>query len=232
MKYIQKFWPLYLLTGLLFVFGVRWGSRAVTVLAENAPIERSHMIIIDAGHGGVDGGATSCSGVLESQINLEIALRLDDLMHLLGFETKMIRTTDISVYTEGTTIGTKKVSDLKNRVKIVNETEGGILISIHQNTFSLGKYSGAQVFYSGPVAQPMAKALQSAFTSTLNPGSNRTCRQAKGVYLMQRIQRPGLLVECGFISNPEEDAKLRTEAYQQKICCVIGATLSQMLSNT
>ncbi len=232
MKYLKKFWPIYLLTGGLFILAVHWGSQSVTVIAENTPIERSHVIIIDAGHGGEDGGASSCTGVLESDINLQIALRLDDLMHLLGFETKMIRTTDVSVYTEGKTIGAKKVSDLKNRVKIVNETEGGILISIHQNTFPQGKYSGAQVFYSAQVAQPMAQAMQSAFTSTLNQGSNRKCKQAKGVYLMQRIQRPGLLVECGFISNPEEEASLRAGEYQQKICCVIGATLSQMLSNT
>ncbi len=232
MKYLKKFWLLYGLTGILFVGIVSWGNRSVTVLVETAPFDRNYVIIIDAGHGGVDGGATSCSGVLESAINLEIALKLDDLMHLLGFETKMIRTTDISIYTEGNTIGAKKVSDLKNRVKIVNETENGILVSIHQNTFPQEKYSGAQVFYNNPISKNMADALQKAFVSTINPGSNRVCRPSKGVYLMQRIQRPGLLVECGFISNPQEDAKLCSEAYQQKICCVIAATLSQMLSNT
>lgn len=232
MKYVKRFWPLYLLTALVFVGFVGWGSRSVTVIAENQPIPRSHVIIIDAGHGGEDGGATSCSGVLESTINLEIALRLNDLMHLLGFQTRMIRTSDVSIYTEGDTIGAKKISDLKQRVKIVNETEGGLLISIHQNTFPQGKYSGAQVFYSDPAAMPMAKTMQSAFTSTINPGSNRRCKQASGVYLMQRVKRPGLLVECGFLSNPQEEAKLRAGEYQQKICCVIGCTLSQMLSNT
>ncbi len=232
MKYVKRFWPLYLLTALVFVGFVSWGSRSVTTIAENQPIPRSHVIIIDAGHGGEDGGATSCSGVLESSINLEIALKLNDLMHFLGFQTRMIRTSDVSVYTEGDTIGAKKISDLKQRVKIVNETEGGILISIHQNTFPQGKYSGAQVFYSDRVAMPLAKAMQSAFTSTINPGSNRKSKQASGVYLMQRVNRPGLLVECGFLSNPQEEANLRAGEYQQKICCVIGCTLSQMLSNT
>ncbi len=232
MKYVKRFWPLYLLTALVFVGFVSWGSRSVTTIAENQPIPRSHVIIIDAGHGGEDGGATSCSGVLESSINLEIALKLNDLMHFLGFQTRMIRTSDVSIYTEGDTIGAKKISDLKQRVKIVNETEGGILISIHQNTFPQGKYSGAQVFYSDRVAMPLAKAMQSAFTSTINPGSNRKSKQASGVYLMQRVNRPGLLVECGFLSNPQEEANLRAGEYQQKICCVIGCTLSQMLSNT
>ncbi len=232
MKYLRKFWLLYLLTGAVFIGAVTWGSRTVTVLAESTPIARQNVLIIDAGHGGEDGGATSCSGALESQINLQIALRLDDLLHLLGYETVMIRTTDISVYTEGKTLGAKKVSDLKNRVKTVNETENGILISIHQNTFSDSKYSGAQVFYNNDAAKTLAQGLQSAFAATVNPGSNRQCKAATGVYLMQHIQKPGLLIECGFLSNPEEDARLRAGEYQQAICCVIAGTLSQMLSNT
>ncbi len=232
MKYIRKFWPVYVLTAVVFLLVVAGGSRSVTVIAENSPIPRHNIIIIDAGHGGEDGGATSCTGVLESGLNLEIALRLQDLMHLLGFETCMVRTTDVSVYTEGNTLGAKKISDLKNRVKLVNETENGILISIHQNTYPDGRYSGAQVFYNSEAARPMAQRLQSAFTETLNPGGNRKCKAAKGVYLMEHTERPGLLVECGFLSNPAEEAALRSEEYQKKICCVIAGTLSQMLSNT
>ncbi len=228
MKYLKSFWPLYLVTACIFLTLVAGGSRSVTVLAENEPIPRENVIIIDAGHGGVDGGATSCSGVLESRINLEIALRLDDLMHLLGFETVMVRTSDISVYTEGNTISAKKVSDLKNRVKIVNGTENSILVSIHQNTFPQGRYSGAQVFYND-YSRPMAIQMQTAFQCL---GSKRKCKPSDGIYLMQHIDRPGLLIECGFISNPEEEAKLRAGEYQQKICCVIAASLSQMLSNT
>ncbi len=208
------------------------GSRSVTVIAENVPIGRENVLVIDAGHGGVDGGATSCSGVLESQINLEIALRLRDLAHLLGFETVMVRTEDVSIYTEGQTIGAQKVSDLKNRVKLVNETEKCILISIHQNTFSSSQYSGAQVFYNNSRSQTMARKLQEAFVKSINPGSNRKCKPANGVYLMQHIEKPGLLIECGFLSNPQEDQLLRNGEYQKKICAVILATLSQCLSNT
>ncbi len=232
MKYLQRFWLLYLLTGAVFIGAVSWCSRSVTVIAESTPIPRQNVLIIDAGHGGEDGGASSCTGVLESEINLEIALRLDDLMHLLGYETVMIRTNDVSIYTEGNSIAAKKVSDLKNRVRIVNERSNGILISIHQNTFSDGKYSGAQVFYNDESARHMAQTLQSAFAATVNPGSNRKCKKASGVYLMQHIQRPGLLIECGFLSNPEEEAKLRSGEYQQAICGVIAASISQMLSNT
>ncbi len=232
MQYLKKFWPVYVVTAIVFLLAVTGGSRSVTVLAENTPIPRSHVIIIDAGHGGEDGGATSCAGVLESGINLEIALRLEDLLQLLGFETVMVRTTDISVYTEGTTLGAKKISDLKNRVKLVNETENGILLSIHQNTYPDSRYSGAQVFYNSEAAHAMAQRLQAAFADTLNQGSVRKSKKAQGIYLMEHIERPGLLVECGFLSNPGEEAALRTPEYQKKLCCVIAGTLSQMLSNT
>ena len=223
----------YLFFIVLFLVIIYWGDNAVTVISEKIPLERENCIIIDAGHGGVDGGATSCAGILESTYNLKIALRLNDLFHLLGYDTKMIRTTDVSVYTKGETITQKKVSDLKERVRIVNETPNGLLVSIHQNNFSDSRYSGAQVFYSpGEESQALAKQMQADFVSYLNPGSNRQCKKSEGIYLMEHIERPGILIECGFLSNPEEESKLRSEIYQKKICCVIAASLSQYLSNT
>ncbi|MBR4290337.1 MAG: N-acetylmuramoyl-L-alanine amidase [Oscillospiraceae bacterium] len=220
----------YILIVSIFLTATYWGSAATTAVAQMIPLERHHTVIIDAGHGGVDGGATSCTGKLESAFNLEIALRLNDLMHLLGIHTKMIRTSDISVYTQGETIASKKVSDLKNRVKLVNETENALLLSIHQNTFSDSRYSGAQVFYSQKgEGQLLAESLQSAFIQTLNPGSNRHCKPADGIYLMEHIEKTGILVECGFLSNPEEEAKLRDQTYQQKLSCVIAATVCNFL---
>lgn len=222
----------YLVVLLVFLLIVQLGSRAVTVMTEKSPIEGRNCIIIDAGHGGIDGGATSCSGVLESQINLQISLKLNDLLRFLGYETKMIRTTDTSVYTEGNTIASQKVSDLKNRVKMVNETENALLLSIHQNTFSDGRYSGAQVFYAKDnVSKTLAGKMQSAFIQTLNPGSNRKCKASDGIYLLQHIEAPGILIECGFLTNAEEDAKLNDEGYQKKIACVIASTLSEFLKN-
>lgn len=231
-KYFQMFWPLYLICGIIVIFLSAGYSAAVTTVAERAPISRQNIIVIDAGHGGEDGGATSCSGVAESQLNLEIALRLDALLHLLGFETKMIRTSDVSVYTEGKTIAAKKVSDLKNRVKTVNETENCILISIHQNIFADSRYSGAQVFYNAvDGAKDLAQAMQTAFVASVNPDSNRKIKTAQGIYLMEQIQKPGVLIECGFLSCPEEEAKLRTPEYQRKISCVIATTLCRYFSS-
>lgn len=209
------------------------GSEVVTTIAENAPLSGRTCFIIDAGHGGVDGGATSCTGILESAINLEIALRLDDLMHLLGMETLMIRKTDISVYTEGNSIAAKKVSDLKERARIVNQTENAVLISIHQNHFSDSRYSGPQVFYSNIAdSEHLGKQMQSALVKYLNPQSNRQAKKADGVYLMQNIHCSGILIECGFLSNPSEEARLRSPLYQKQLCCVIASVASNYENNS
>lgn len=227
------FLPFYLLVVIGLLGLTKLGSETVTAVTLRRPLERSCTVIIDAGHGGVDGGATSCTGVLESQINLEIALRLEDMLHLLGIDTLMIRRTDESVYTEGNTIGAKKISDLKNRVRTVQETQGAVLVSLHQNTFSDTRYSGAQVFYGAAgESLRLAKELQQVFVSFLNPGSRRQPKTAKGIYLMDHINCTGILVECGFLSNPEEEAMLRSREYQQKICAVIGTTLSRFLHAT
>lgn len=209
------------------------GSRLVTVMAMREGIEREHRIVIDPGHGGVDGGATSCTGVLESTLNLEISLRLEDLFHLLGYETSMIRRSDISVYTEGETIAQKKISDLRHRVKMINETEDALLLSIHQNQFQESRYSGAQVFYNNaPGSQPLAHTLQNNLRTAINPGSHRQEKKAEGVYLMEHINCWGVLIECGFLSNPAEEAMLRSPEYQKRLCAIIAATVSSYLSDT
>lgn len=206
-------------------------SSSVTVLKESEPVQNRTVIIIDAGHGGIDGGATSCTGIPESHINLQISLRLNDLVQLLGFETKMIRKTDTSVYTEGNTIAAQKVSDLKQRVKLINETKNAVLVSVHQNTFLDSRYSGAQVFYANDdTSRELAKVMQADLISNLNPGSKRQCKSSDGIYLMQNIQRPGVLIECGFLSNPEEEANLLTAEYQKQIASVVATCISRFYS--
>ena len=180
---IIKFLPVYILVSVIMIIIAQKGSDAITTYAETSPIADRKCIIIDAGHGGVDGGATSYSGVLESKINLEIALRLEDLTHLLGMDTKMIRRTDESIHIQGTTIAQKKVSDLRERVRIVNETKHGILVSIHQNHFTDSRYYGPQVFYKkGQGSEQFAKAMQTTLTTTLAPESNRKAKIASGIY--------------------------------------------------
>lgn len=203
------------------------GSEIVTVIHEQKIHSDRITIVIDAGHGGEDGGAISCSGVSESGVNLEIALRLNELMHLLGYKTVLIRDSDRSIYTAGQTIAQKKVSDLKERVRIVNSIDNALLISIHQNHFYDSKYSGAQVFFAPTTgSKRLAELTQSLFVNSINPGSNRKIKQASNIYLMQHISCDGILVECGFLSNAREEFLLRTEKYQKKICCVITSAVS------
>lgn len=231
-KFYRSMLPVYLLVLLAFLYSAQLISYSATTMAESMPIEHRTCFIIDAGHGGVDGGATSCSGILESKYNLDIALRLNDLMHLLGLKTQMIRTDDISVYTEGETIAAKKVSDLKERVRIVNSTEGAVLISLHMNYFPDSRYYGPQVFYCSKSSEVLAEQMQRALKTNLAPSSGRQVKKASGIYLLQNINKPGILIECGFISNPEEDFRLRDIYYQKKLCCVIGTQALHFLANT
>lgn len=233
MKWKAKWTFFYLFTVSAVLLGVYLGNRTVTVLSENLSGANTTRIVIDPGHGGVDGGATACTGKLESAYNLEIALRLKDLFRLLGYDTRMIRTEDISVYTKGDTIAQKKISDLKERVRIANEAENTLLVSIHQNTFPDSRYSGAQVFYPATEGSKiLAESMQRSFVQALNSGSRRQAKKSSGIYLLEHIQCPGVLVECGFLSNPEEAALLAAPEYQQKVCCVIVSAVSQNLSNT
>ena len=152
-------------------------------------------------------------------------------MHLLGIRTIMIRDTDRSVYTEGNTIAAKKVSDIKERLRIVNSTPNALFVSIHQNNFSDARYSGTQVFYNAQTgSKTLAEKLQTAFREKLNPANKRQVKKSSGVYLMEHINCTGVLVECGFLSNHAEEAKLRDSTYQKQMCCVIAATVGQYLN--
>ena len=220
----------YILIVSIFISATYLCSATTSVVAEMIPLEREQTIVIDAGHGGEDGGAISCTGLPESVYNLAIAQKLNDLLRLLGYDTVMIRDTDRAVYTEGDTLARKKVSDLKQRVKLVSETENAVLISIHQNTFSDSRYSGAQVFYGTlGSSQELATRLQNAFCQILNPGSSRKSKPAERVYLMQHIDCTGVLVECGFLSNPAEEASLRQNGYQNKLCGIIASCVANFL---
>ncbi len=209
-----------------------WGAHALSDAGSAAAVwageeETGVTVIIDAGHGGEDGGALSANGVRESGVNLEISLRLRDLLHFLGIQTKMIRETDVSVSTEGTTIAQRKVSDIHNRVSFVEETENALLISIHQNHFSQSKYRGAQVFYAGTAgSDALAEELQNTLAAQVDPNNHRLCKAAKDVYLLKHIHCPAVLVECGFLSNPEEAALLQEPEYQKKLAAALGACIA------
>lgn len=211
----------------------RYGSlRSQPVLAAD---QTPCRIVIDPGHGGEDGGATGVAGTRESDLNLAVSLRLQALLRLFGHEPVMVRTTDTAVYSAGAgTISEKKVSDIHNRVRLVNDTPGALLVSIHQNFFTQGQYSGAQVFYADDAySRALAQQLQAQLRASLDPGNRREAKGAAGtVYLMNHIQTPGILVECGFLSNAAEEARLNTPAYQTRLAMTMAAVLLQNLEDT
>ena len=196
-------------------------SKTAPAFAENSCV----TVVIDAGHGGEDGGASSRSGILESRINLEIAKITDDLLRFAGVRTQMIRTEDVSVYTDGGSIQEKKISDLHNRVRMVENTPGALLLSIHQNFFPEAKYHGAQVFYAKtPGSEDLAKLTQERLRMCADPENRRRCKPSEGVYLMEKVSCTAILVECGFLSNEPEAEKLTQKPWQQKLSgAVCGA---------
>lgn len=204
----------------IFLVGAARYNLAASAAAEAAvPV----TVIVDAGHGGFDGGAVSCSGEKESVINLQIANRAEQVLALCGLEPVMIRSAD-------TAVGDTKADDLKNRVQAINGQGSSLLVSIHQNHFSDDRYSGAQVFYAPTNgSKQLAQAVQDALRTGLNPENERQIKPAESVYLMQHITGTGILVECGFLSNAAEEYLLRQKEYQTKIACAICAGVSKYL---
>lgn len=199
-----------------------------TVTSDRGP----RIVVIDPGHGGEDGGAVSVTGKRESDLNLEISLRLRDLLGLLGVPVVMVRTEDVSVWeNEAASLAEKKVSDLKHRVRLVEEIPDSLLLSIHQNFFTQEKYAGAQVFYAATESsQALAEALQQVLDTQVDPSNHRSCKPSQGVYLMEKITCPGILVECGFLSNAAEEARLHTADYQKLLVSAIGACTVNFLT--
>ena len=208
-------------------------NRAATNVNQVMPVSTGMTVIIDAGHGFPDGGTTSCTGVIEADLNLEISLRLNDLFHFFGVNTVMLRTDPNSVYTEGYTIAGKKISDIRNRVSRINSMRNAVLLSIHQNHFYDSQYAGAQVFYANSTeSEQLAKKLQSDLVENLNPTSNRKAKQSSGVYLMEHIKCTGVLIECGFLSNIQEESLLRSADYQKKLCAVIVTSCNAYMNQS
>jgi len=187
------------------------------------------QLILDAGHGGEDGGAVSLTGLPESGLNLAITLKLDQLLGFYGVSPILLRETDISLHDpEADTLRKKKVSDLHNRVAAIEAVENATVISIHQNTFSNAAYHGAQTFYRpGAESEALAKLVQESVRQGVDPNNQRTpAKIPNSVYLMKHITCPAVLVECGFLSNPAEEEKLRSESYQTQLAlCIASAWL-------
>lgn len=188
------------------------------------------VIIIDPGHGGVDGGAVGVSGTVEKRINLEIALRLRDVFSQAGYTVIMTRDTDISIHdSTAHTIREMKVSDLRNRLRLTEMYPNSLLISIHQNTLGDSSVTGAQVFYSpnDPESAVLAQSIQDEFNGGIQLAGDRQIKAAgDNLYLFYNAKNVAVLAECGFLSNSREESMLCDPAHQDKIVyCIYRGTL-------
>ncbi len=192
--------------------------------------EQPH-IVIDAGHGGEDGGASAADGTLEKDINLAIALPLGDMLHIMGFDVAQTRTEDIMICSEGNTLRERKVSDIKNRLACIEQAD--VAVSIHQNKFSQSQYHGAQMFYatSNTNSKVLAEAVRSSVLSLLQPDNTRELKKGEDtVYLLKHSTKPLVLVECGFLSNEQECAKLKTNEYQRQMAFAVASGIFSYFS--
>ena len=178
------------------------------------------VILIDPGHGGIDGGAQSKTGTVEKDINLQIALKLRDKLEEKGYKVYMTRDEDEGLYQKGNTVKEKKREDLNRRVEMKKETECDIFVSIHQNMFPQSKCYGAQVWYaSNDNSYNLATVVQDSIKESVKDNNKRVAKPAAEAYLILRDKYEGasILVECGFLSNPDEEVKLKSDDHQNLI---------------
>ncbi len=190
-------------------------------LAGSAQPEEAFCVIIDAGHGGMDGGTSAADGTREKDINLSIAKKLNMLLCAAGFKTVMLRQSDELIGDNSlSTVKARKISDIRARLAAIESCPKSILISLHQNHYGVEKYSGAQVFYApnGPESQNLAACVQQSITELLQPENTRQIKKTgTDIYLLYNSPVPSVMVECGFLSNLQEAQLLKTEKYQTQI---------------
>lgn len=222
------------LTASSVYFGGARLQRAVSTMTGTKP-DQPPVVVLDAGHGGIDGGCSSVNGIPEKGINLNILLYLRDLLRVNGYTVAVTRDTDRSIHDDGVEgIANQKSSDMDNRLALFNQYDNAVCLSIHQNQFTDPAYSGAQMFYSDNVSDSgrLAQCLQEAFVTQLQPENTREVKLCgKELYLCYFSENPTVMVECGFLSNPEEAALLESEAYQRQVAFTIFSGLETYLAS-
>lgn len=230
----------FLFVSLFAILGGIAGGTAVVNLFSAVDVSVKNVkyktVIVDAGHGGPDGGTSADDGTLEKDLNLQIAIKLNDILKSMGVQTVMIRTEDISIHDEtADTIREKKISDIKNRLSVMNNSDNSIFVSVHQNHFSQSKYNGTQVFYSknNPESRLLADSIRHSVITELQPDNSREIKQSgSDIYLLYHAQIPAVMVECGFLSNYEETEKLKNNEYQRKLAFMIALGILDFINKT
>ncbi len=222
----------FLLSAALILFlGMKLGEN-VELRQALAETKTEYTIVIDAGHGGEDGGAVGTNGCLEKDINLATSKILCDLLRNSGVKVIMTREDDRMLY-DTADAGKKKMQDLKNRLKIAEAAENPILISIHMNTFPATACRGGQVYYSPNCkeSEAFAQIIQTDLAKYLQPDNKRPTKEAtSSIYLLNNLKVPGVLVECGFISSPEETELLCDTGYQHKLALCMYSSILEYIN--
>ena len=217
-KILKIFCSLFLIAALCV------GAAALSPALKSPLPSALKTVVLDAGHGGFDGGTTSVYGAVEKDINLAIALKTRDFLSAMGYRVVMTREGDYA-------LAHSKKEDMQKRLEIIRQNPDSVFISIHQNFFSQSKYLGAQMFYGrGEESEKLSEILQQNFKANLNPNNERKIKASQGLYLFKNSPVPSVLVECGFLSNPDETRLLCDENYQKKIAfCIFSAILNSLV---
>lgn len=228
-----SFSALFLCVMLLLTSLARNAEGTFQALLADTKANEMPVIILDAGHGGEDGGAGGVNGITEKELNLSLTRMLADQLRCAGFTVIETRTEDKLLYDEGTKKGHKKQGDLTNRLAFMKQYPNSVFISIHMNTFPNGSCRGTQVWYSqnDERSAALADAVQTRVRSVLQPENNRRIKAAtSSIYLLRHASVPAILVECGFLTTPDECELLSSPSYQRKLALTLAGAICENLS--
>lgn len=217
---------------LLLAGFLRAGKALLTWNNELAKSKYKYTIVIDPGHGGIDPGKVGVNNVYEKEINLKISLLLREILEQNDCRVILTRESDKGLYQE--TDSNKKMSDLRKRCELINESGADAVVSVHQNSFFQESSKGAQVFYqsSSMEGKRLAEIMQKQMISSLDQGNRRAAKANDNYYMLKNTQEVMVIVECGFLSNPEEAKKLTESTYQRQVAWAIALGTLQYLEGT
>ena len=216
-----------LIAAVIGIVSLHFGENLIADDVGAIPYDK--IIVIDPGHGGEDAGATGVNGVLEKDLNMQMAFEIGAALEEKGYIVIYTRTDDKLLYTEEENIkGIRKISDLKNRCKVAKRYPASIFVSIHMNSFGSEKYSGLQVYYSekNDESKLLADTIQNRVISDIQKDNNRVTKPGKDIYILENIDNTAVLIECGFLTNKAECEKLSQKEYQKElsfsiVCAII-----------
>ncbi len=223
-KRLKRVPAVLVLLGCFVIIAANSDLTRLAVKTSGGNVTERKTVVLDAGHGGEDGGCVGINGQVEKDINLAIVLDLRDMLTLGGFNVVLTRDTDRAIYDSGTEgLRNKKVSDMENRLKIIQSYKDAVFLSIHQNQYTEPQYFGAQIFYNenNPDNRLLAELMQENFHA-LQPENDRQVKlMDTELFLFKTTVTPSVLIECGFLSNPDDAAKLSDPVYQRKTAYMI-----------